>query len=126
MSHPCCPTPGVWPQLSAGPLGAPLDTFAHPLLDQGEARWTAKARVRLLAALSRGLQRHARTATDLNEPRVEALLQDRSRRDPTHRHDRPVMRRRLGQRRAQGVMPLPVVETHAGACDRLACAVQPA
>jgi site-specific recombinase XerD len=124
MSHPCCPHPGVWQQWSAGPLGAPIDPFAHQWLDQGDARWTAKSMVRLLADLSRWLQRHALTATDLNEPRVEAFLQDRYRRYHTHRKDRPVMRRLLGQLRAQGVMPRPVVETHSGACDRLACAFQ--
>ena len=77
MSHPCCPNPGVWQQLSSGPLGAHIDTFARPLLDQGYASWPAKSMVRLLANLSRWLQRHALTATDLNEQRVDAFLQDR-------------------------------------------------
>jgi hypothetical protein len=34
VSHPCCPNPGVWQQLSTGPLGAHIDTFARQLLDQ--------------------------------------------------------------------------------------------
>lgn len=42
MSHPCCPNPVVWQRLYAGPLGAHIDTFAHQLLDQGYASWTAK------------------------------------------------------------------------------------
>jgi len=42
MSHPWCPNPVVWQQLSAGPLGAHIDTCAHQLLDQGYASWTAK------------------------------------------------------------------------------------
>jgi hypothetical protein len=104
MRHPCCPNPGVWQQLSAGPLGAHIDTFAHQLLDQGYASWTAKYMVRLLADLSRWLQRHALTATDLNEQRVDAFLQDRYRRYHTHRNDRSVMRRLLGQLREQGVI----------------------
>ncbi len=124
MSHPCCPNPSVWPQLSAGPLGAPIDTVAHQVLDQGDASWTAKSMVRLLADLSRWLQRHALTATDLNAQRVEAFLQERYRRDHTHRTDRPVLRRLRGPLREPGVMPLPVVETNSGACDRLACAFQ--
>ena len=79
MSYPCCPNPGVWQQLSAGPLGTHIDTFARQLLDQGYASWTAKSMVRLLADHSRWLQRHALTAMDLNEQRVDAFLQDRYR-----------------------------------------------
>src|SRR5882724_2670335 len=73
--------------------------------------------VRRLADLSRWLQRHARTATDLNEQRVEAFLQDRDRRDHTHCHDRPVLRRLLGPRREPEVIAVPVVETNARACE---------
>jgi len=80
MSHPCCPNPGVWQQLSTGPLGAHIDTFARKLLDQGYASWTAKSMVHLLADLSRWLQRHALMAMDLNEQRVDAFRQDRYRR----------------------------------------------
>lgn len=124
MSHPSCPKPVVWQQLSAGPLGAHIDTFAHQLLDQGYARWTAKYMVRLLADLSRWLQRHALTATDLNAQRVEAFLQDRYRRYHHHRTDRSVLRRLLGQLREQGVIPVPVVEPSSSACDRIACDFQ--
>jgi site-specific recombinase XerD len=124
MSQPYCPNPVVWQQLSAGPLGAHIDTFAHQLLDQGYARWTAKYMVRLLADLSRWLQRHALTATDLNEQRVEAFLQDRYRRYHHHRTDRSVLRRLLGQLREQGVIPVPVVEPSSRACDRIACDFQ--
>jgi site-specific recombinase XerD len=124
MSHPCCPNPVVWQQLSAGPLGAHIDTFTHQVLDQGYASWTAKYMVRLLADLSRWLQRHALTATELNEQRLEAFLQDRYRRYHPHRLDCPVLRRLLAQLRAHGVIPIPVVETNSSACDRLACAFQ--
>jgi hypothetical protein len=79
--------------------------------------------VRRLADRSRWLQRHALTATDLHAPRVDAWLQDRDQRCHPHRHDRPVLRRRRGQLRAQGVMPVPAVETTTRACDRLACDV---
>ena len=61
MSYRCCPNPDVWQQLSAGPLGARIDTFARQLLDQGYASWRAKSMARLLAYLSCWLQRHALT-----------------------------------------------------------------
>jgi hypothetical protein len=80
LRDPCCPTPGVWQQGSAGPLGAHLGTCAQQVWDQGEASGTAQSRVRLLAALSRWRERPALTATDLNDQRLDALLQDRSRR----------------------------------------------
>lgn len=124
MSHPYCPNPGVWQQLSAGPLGAHIDPFAHQLLDQGYASWTAKYMVRLLADLNHWLQRHALTATDLTEPHVEAFLQDRYRRYHPHRLDRPVLKRLLAQLRARGVIPVPVVEPSSSACDRLTCDFQ--
>lgn len=124
MSHPCCPNLVVWQPWSAGPLGAHIDSVAHQLLDQGDASWTAKYMVRLLADLSRWLQRHALTATDLNEQRVDAFLQDRYQRCHTHRNDRPVLRRLLGQLREPGVIPVPAVETTTRACDRLACDFQ--
>ena len=92
MSHPCCPNSGVWQQVSAGPPGAHIDTFARPLLDQGYASWIAKSRVRLLADLSRWLQRRALTALDLSEQRVDAFLQDHYQRYYTHRHDRSINR----------------------------------
>jgi site-specific recombinase XerD len=124
MSHPYCPNPVVLQQLYAGPLGAHIDPFAHQLWDQGYASWTAKYLVRLLADLSHWLQRHALTATDLNEQRVDAFLQDRYRRCRPHRTDRSVLRRLLGQLRERGVIPIPAVETNARACDRLACDFQ--
>ena len=80
MSYRCCPNPDVWQQLSAGPLGARIDTFARQLLDQGYASWRAKSMARLLAYLSCWLQRHALTVMALNEQRVDAFLRDRSRR----------------------------------------------
>jgi hypothetical protein len=81
--------------------------------------------VHRLADLSRWLQRHALTATDLNAPRLDALLQDRYRRSQPHRQERPGLRRLLGPLREQGVMPVPVVEASGRAGNRLACDCQP-
>jgi len=124
MSHPCCPNPVVLQQLYAGPLGAHIDTCAQQLLDQGYACWTAKYTMRLLADLSGWLQRHALTATDLNEPRVDDFLQDRYHRCRPHRNDRSVPRRLLEQLRDHGVIPAPVVDTDTWASDRIACDFQ--
>ena len=73
-----CPNPAVSQRLSTGPLGAHIDTFAQQLSAQGYARWTAKYTMRLLADLSSWLQRHALTATELNEQHaLRRFLQDR-------------------------------------------------
>lgn len=121
---PFCPNPVVLQRLYAGPLGAHIDTVAQQLLAQGYASWTAKYTMRLLADLSRWLQRHALTATELNEQRGCDFLQDRYRRCRPHRDDRPVLRRLLELLRDHGVIPVPVAETHTGAADRIACDFQ--
>lgn len=120
MSHPFCPNPVVVPQLYTGPLGPHLDTCAQQLLTQGDAIWTAKYPMRLRADLSRWLQRQACMATDLNEPCVEHLLQDRYQHCRLHRDDYPLLRRLLEQLRDHGVIPIAVVETDARAGDRVA------
>jgi site-specific recombinase XerD len=124
MSHRCCPDPVVWQPLYAGPLGAHIDTFAHQVVDQGYASWTAKYMMRLLADLSRWLQRHALTVADLNEPRVDDFLRDRYQRYRPHRNDRSVLQRWLEQLRDDRVIPVPVVETDTGAGGRLVCDFQ--
>jgi site-specific recombinase XerD len=124
MSHPCCPNPVVWQRLSAGPLGAHLDTCAQQLLDQGYASWTAKYTMRLLADLSCWLQRHDLAATDLHAQRVDAFLQDRYRHGRPHRSDRSILRRLRTQLREHGVIPAPVVVTESGTRDAIAADFQ--
>jgi integrase/recombinase XerD len=124
MSHPFCPNPVVWQQLYTGPLGPHIDTFAQQLLTQGYASWTAKSTMRLLADLSRWLQRQAFMATDLNEPCVDHFLQDRYQHCRPHREDHPIWRRLLEQWRDHGVIAIAGVETDVRACDRIACDVQ--
>jgi len=76
--------------------------------------------MRLLADRSGWLQRHALTATDLNEQRVDDFLQDRSQRCRPHRSDRSILRRLLTQLRDHGVIPSPVVVTERGTRDAMA------
>src|SRR5229473_383360 len=124
MSHPFCPNPIVLQQLYTGPLGAHIDTFAQQLLAQGYASWTAKYTMRLLADLSRWLQRHTLTATDLNEQRVDDFLHDRYRCYRVHRDDRPTLRQWLEHLRDQGLIPVRVVETNTSPHDHIACDFQ--
>lgn len=124
MSHPFCPNPTVLQRLYAGPLGAYLDDFVQLLVSQGYASSTAKYMMRLLVALSSWLQRHALTAADLNEQRVDAFLHDRYGRCRPTRSDRSVLRRLLEQLRNQGVIPVPVVEPDASARSSIACDFQ--
>ena len=111
MSHPFCPNPTVLQRLYVGPLGVYLDTFVQPLLAQGYASATAQYMMRLLADLSSWLQRHALTAADLNEQRVDAFLQDRYGRCRPTRSDRSALRRLLEHLRDHGVIPGLVIES---------------
>jgi site-specific recombinase XerD len=124
MSHPFCPNPIVLQQLHTGPLGAHIDTFAQQLLAQGYASWTAKYTMRLLADLSRWLQRHTLTATDLNEQRVDDFLHDRYRCYRVHSDDRPTLRQWLEHLRDQGLIPVRGVETNTSPHDYIACDFQ--
>src|SRR5438128_9129694 len=80
--------------------------------------------MRLLADLSRWLQRHALTATDLNEQRVDDFLQGRYRCYRVHRDDRPPLRRWREHLREQGLIPVRVVEINKGPHDRIVCHFQ--
>jgi hypothetical protein len=124
MNHPCCPHPMVVQRWYSGPWGAPLDTWAQPVLTQGDASWTAKSTRRLLADFSRWLPRQTLTAADRNDQRVDEFLHDRSQCSRAHRDARPLWRRWLAHRRDQGRMPARVVETRMGPHDRRASDVR--
>jgi site-specific recombinase XerD len=121
MSHPFCPNPIVLQRLYTGPLGAHIDTFAQQLLTQGYARWTAKYTMRLLADLSRWLQRQTLAVTDLNEQGVDDFLHDRYQCYRVHRDDRPILHRWLDHLQDQGAIPVRVVEPRTEPYDRIAC-----
>ncbi len=124
MIHQVCPNPELLQQLYTGPLGAHVDTFAQQMLDQGYASATAKYAMRVLAAFSTWLQRQDLTATDLNEQQVEDFLHDHPWRSRPRRSDRAVLGQLIAQLRDHGVIPLPVVEAHHCACERVTCDLQ--
>jgi len=94
------------------------------MLDQGYASATAKYAMRVLAAFSTWLQRQDLTATDLNEQQVEDFLHDHPWRSRPRRSDRAVLGQLIAQLRDHGVIPLPVVEAHHCACERVTCDLQ--
>jgi len=74
MIHHFFPSPKVSERLYAGPLGDHIDRFARLLLDQGYATKTAQEKIRLLADLSRWLERKQLNVKDLDEQRINKYL----------------------------------------------------
>src|SRR6266436_4734057 len=89
------------------------------MLGQGYASSTAKYAMRVLAAFSTWLQRQDLTVTDLNEQHVEDFLYYHPWRRRPRRSDRSVLGQLIAQLRDHGVIPLPVVEAHHCACERV-------
>src|SRR5438552_2517957 len=117
--HQVGPNPELWQPLSTGPLGAHVDPLAQQMWGQGYASATAQYAMRVLAACSTGLQRPDLTATDRNAQQVEDGVHDHPWRWRPRRSDRAVLGPLLAQLREHGVLPLPVVEVHNGACERV-------
>jgi hypothetical protein len=67
-------------RLQEGPLGAYIDGLAAQLQAQGYAWQSARVQLRIVAELSRWLQRQGRSATDLSPSTVQAYLRYRRRR----------------------------------------------
>jgi hypothetical protein len=61
------PDPRIRRRLYEGPLASCIDAFAEQLASQGYASATAKEKLRLIAHLSRWLERNRLQAEDLNE-----------------------------------------------------------
>jgi len=125
MIHQVCPHPKLLHQLHTGPLGVHVDTFVQQRWSQGDASSTAKDARRGLADLSTWLQPQALTATGLNEPGVDDFLQDHPWRCGPRRSDRSVLREWITQLRDPGGIPLPVIEAHHCAYERITCDFQP-
>ena len=66
-------------RLHEGPLGEHIDALATQLQDQGYARQSAQIHLRVVAELSRWLQRQGQAATDLTPSGVQAYLRYRQR-----------------------------------------------
>lgn len=66
-------------RLHEGPLGEHIDALATQFQEQGYARESAQRQLRVVAELSRWLQRQGRAATDLTPSGVQAYLRYRRR-----------------------------------------------
>ena len=77
MIHHFFPSPEVLERLYAGPLSDQIDRFARRLLDQGYATNTAQDKIRLVADLSRWLERKQLKVKDLDEQRINEYLKFR-------------------------------------------------
>lgn len=80
-----------WQDLYAGPLGPHVDGFAALLSQDGYSRPYGRAKLRLVADLSRWLERRRVGVADLNEERVREYLQEGSTERCVRRDDRPTL-----------------------------------
>ena len=85
MTHHFFPSPEVLERLYVGPLSDHIDRFARLLLDQGYATKTAQEKIRIVADLSRWLERKQLKVNDLDEQRINEYLKFRA------THHAPVM-----------------------------------
>ncbi len=92
-------------RLYSGPLAAHIDAFAERLTTQGYTASTARERLRLIANLSRWLDRHKLAAGSLNEPCICQFLDDRSRRGYAARDNASTCRILLAYLREDGCIP---------------------
>ncbi len=97
-------------RLYSGPLTAHIDAFSERLTQWGYAASTARERLRLIAHLSRWLDRHKLVAGSLNEQCVRQFLDDRNRGGYTARDNTATCRILLAYLREVGCIPAaPVV-----------------
>lgn len=92
-------------RLYSGPLAVHIDAFAERLTIRGYAASTARERLRLIANLSRWLDRHKLAAGSLNEPCICQFLDDRSRRGYAARDNASTCRILLAYLREDGCVP---------------------
>ena len=102
MIHHFSQSPEVLERWYAGPLGDHIDGFAKLLFDQGYATNTAQTKIRLVADLSRWLERKQLTVRDLDENRINEYLRFRANHLTPSRNDQPTFRALLKQLRNDG------------------------
>src|ERR1700730_10320000 len=83
-------------RIHKGPLGAYVDDYAALLYEQGYGLQGARRRIRLMAVLSRWLERKGLDAKDVNRQRVESYLRYRRRHRRPHCSDSSALRKLLG------------------------------
>jgi site-specific recombinase XerD len=103
----------------AGPLGDHIDGFAKLLFDQGYATNTAKTKIRLVADLSRWLERKQLTVRDLDENRINDYLRFRANHLAPNRNDQPTFRVLLEQLRNDGLIRASPPDVKDGQIDRI-------
>ncbi len=99
------PDPAIRQRLYSGPLATHIDAFAERLASQGYAGSTAREKLRLVAGLSRWLDRGKLEADHLNEQRIRQFLDYRSRRGFTGRDNAATCRTLLAHLREVGCIP---------------------
>lgn len=99
------PDPRVRQRLYEGPLAIYIDAFAEQLAYQGYARATAREKLRLIAHLSRWLDRYKLSVEDLNEACIERFRCYRRRQGRIDHHAASTCKALLAQLREAGVIP---------------------
>jgi site-specific recombinase XerD len=111
MPHRYFADPSACRRLQDGPLGSHMSAVAAHLLENGYAEPTAQEHLRLVADLSRWLDRRRLRAHHLNEALVARFLKDRPRYRCGHRGKAAFLRALLRRFREIGIAPTPVPPT---------------
>jgi site-specific recombinase XerD len=102
--------PAAWQRLHTGPLSPYIDHFSQHLLQQGYADVTARGKLRVVAKLSRWLERQQLGLDTLDERQVATFVQElHQRQRRTRQGDATTLRELLEQLRNSGAIPLPVL-----------------
>jgi site-specific recombinase XerD len=99
------PDPKVRQRLYIGPLAIYIDAFAEQLAHLGYARATAQEKLRLIAHLSRWLDRNKLPVEELNEACIERFRCYRRRQGRLDRHAAATCKALLAQLREAGTVP---------------------
>lgn len=105
MSKTYFPDPRVRQRLYEGPLGIYIDAFAEQLTRDGYARATAREKLRLVAHLSRWLDRNKLRAEDLNEACIARFRRYRRRQGRVDHQAASTCKMLLAQLREAGQIP---------------------
>lgn len=119
MTHHFFPSPEVLERLYVGPLSDHIDRFARLLLDQGYATKTAQEKIRLLADLSRWLERKQLKVNDLDEQRINEYLKFRATHHAPNRHVQSTFRALLRQLRNDGLIRISAPAVNDSALNRI-------
>ena len=104
MTETYFPDPRVRQRLYEGPLAIYIDVFSDQLIRQGYSCATAREKLRLVAHLSRWLDRSKLSVADLNEACIERFRRYRRRQGRVDRHAASTCKALLEQLRETGVI----------------------